>query len=501
MPGTVPLLVVDKVSKSFPGVQALDGVSFAITRGEVMALVGENGAGKSTLMKILSGALTRDSGTIRVGDRELPMRFNPAEAQKLGIGIIYQELSLLTNMTIAENIYLAKEPLSSRAFRTVDFGAMNEGARARLAQLKSDHIPVTRKVGRLSLPEKQIVEIAKALAVDCRVIIMDEPTTPLTADETHKLFDVINALKQQDVTVIYITHRLEEVFQIADRVTVFRDGRLVDTVPTRGTSAEQLISMMTGREWTQPEYAPPATETRAELLRVVDLSDKKMVQNASFELYENEVVGIAGLIGSGRTELARMVFGASPKASGEIHVGGREVAIHSPRHALKHGIGYLSENRKEEGLNLGLSISDNILLADLASVSSGGVIRSQQYRNRAMSFIRQLNIRGRPGTLAVALSGGNQQKVVISKWLHVGCRVLIFDEPTRGVDVAAKAEVHGLIRSFASDGRGAVVISSEVEELLEVSDRIYIMVRGRIVRVLRRQDANKDIVLRYASGG
>lgn len=496
-----PLLEISNLTKDFPGVRALDDVSLAVHRGEVMALLGENGAGKSTLVKILVGALNRDSGSIRIDGVEAPNHYSPLDARHLGIAEIYQELSLLPGLTVAENIYLTKEPLRSKGLRIIDFPLMRKQARERLSELRADHISVDAKVGSLSLPEQQMVEIAKALASDCRVIIMDEPTTALTWSETERLFAVISALKQQHVTIVYISHRLDEIFLVADNVTILRDGRVVGSLHTADSDMGQIITLMTGRAmsdlFARPEEA--GSGHGQVLLTVASVGDDERVHDVSFDLYENEVLGIAGLVGAGRTELARMIFGADDRKNGEILIGGKRARISSPSQALRHGIGYLSEDRKEEGLNLGLPIDQNIVLTDLGKVSRYGVVSGSRVRRAAGGLIDRLRIKGKASSLASSLSGGNQQKVVISKWLHAGCRVLIFDEPTRGIDVGTKSEVHAIIREFARDGRGAIVISSEVEDLLAVCDRVLVMSKGRVVKTLPAQEISKDTILRYVT--
>jgi len=505
MSENTPLLQIKHVTKDFPGVRALDDVSLDVHRGELMALLGENGAGKSTLVKILCGAYTRDAGTIIVDGHELPKRFSPADARQLGIAIIYQELSLLPHLSIAENIYMGQEPLRWPLLKAIDYRKMNLDARERLVELKADYLSATRLVHTLSLPEQQLVEIASALAVNCRVVIMDEPTTALTWEETLQLFEIINALKQQNVTIIYISHRMDEIFRIADRVTVLRDGKLVDSVPIAETNRTKIISMMTGKEIRgngDGSHRPRVQASTAPVLLQVDqVSDGHLIRDVSFTLHENEVLGIAGLVGAGRTELARMIFGADKKVAGHVHLGSKEVKITSPSQALQIGLGYLSENRKEEGLNLGLSLENNIGLTNLDSVSTLGIINQSKLRSVAEKFIQRIGIRGKPQTPAASLSGGNQQKVVIAKWLHVGCRILIFDEPTRGIDVVAKEEVLAIIRDFATDGRGAIVISSEVDDLLKVCDRVLIMSKGRIIHVLEENELTKDEILEHVTRG
>lgn len=503
MSTSTPLLEIQNLYKHFPGVQALEDVSLSVNAGELMALLGENGAGKSTLVKILSGAYVRDSGVIRVGGNELPLQFSPASARNLGIAIIYQELKLLPNLTVAENIYLTREPRSSKLLSTIDYPRMNELAREQLAKLKAEHIAPTAKVRTLSLPEKQMVEIASALSLDCRVIIMDEPTTSLTWEETNRLFEVVRALKQQNVTIIYISHRLDEIFAIADRATILRDGHIVGSVSIAETSTDAIIELMTGRkiERSQNAIDESPAEDRRELLRVEQFDDGKLIHDIQFTVYENEVLGIAGLVGSGRTELARMIFGADKKYSGSLYFMGQPIDIHSPLQAVSAGIGYLSENRKEEGLNLGLTIRDNIISTDYTSVSRYGVLNAGKIRAVTERFIQSTQIKGAAANRASSLSGGNQQKVVLSKWLHAGCRLLIFDEPTRGVDVGAKAEIHSLIREFATEGRSAIVISSEVDELVGICDRVLVMSKGRIIETLQRAQISKDELLQRVTKG
>ncbi len=495
------LLEIEHITKEYPGVRALDDVSLVVERGEVMALLGENGAGKSTLMKILGGAEHRDSGVIRIDGAETPDRYDPLEARHLGIAEIYQELSLLPSLSVAENIYLTKEPLRMKGARVIDYPRMREQAREQLAALRADHIDVNARVESLSLPEQQMVEIAKALASDCRVLVMDEPTTALTWSETEQLFSVIDALKEQHVTIIYISHRLDEVFQVADRATVLRDGAVVGTVHTADTDMGEIIKMMTGRTMQDLSARPPDSGTHhgGELLRVEDIGDGAHVHGVSFVLHEGEVLGIAGLVGAGRTQFSRMNFGADDRKRGTISMSGDEISVGSPGQALQHGIGYLSENRKEEGLNLGLPIDQNIVITDLKKVSRYGVISRGRMRDAAQTLIELLSIKGKAGNEASSLSGGNQQKVVISKWLHAGCRVLIFDEPTRGIDVGAKGEVHTIIREFAREGRGAIVISSEVEDLLAVCDRVLVMARGNITASLDSDEISKDALVRQVT--
>jgi len=484
------VLEMTNIIKVFPGVRALDNVSLSIEQSEVMALLGENGAGKSTLVKILSGALRRDGGDVFVDGVSLPMDFTTSEARAKGIGIIYQELSLLGELSVAENIYLTHEP-QKNVPGLIDYEDMYKQAKLQLSKLKVDHIDVREKVKHLSLPDKQMVEIAKALATDCNIIIMDEPTTSLTWRETTQLFDVIKTLKAHEVTVIYISHRLDEIFKICDTATILRDGKIVGNLRIDDTSKDEIVSLMTGKQAIL--HKEPVKNVKKDgkikvLLEVKDLTDNKSIRDISFCVYENEILGIGGLIGSKRTEMVRMIFGADKLDSGEIYISGEKTAISSPAHAIKCGVGYLSENRKEEGLNQGLSIKENIVGTDWNAVSRLAHINWNKVDGICQDYIQKLNIKGKPDTLVRNLSGGNQQKVAISKWLHAGCRLLIFDEPTRGIDVVAKGEIYEGIRSFAQEGCAAIVISSEAEELVNLCDRIIIMAKGKISLELNKRD-------------
>lgn len=494
------LLEFKNINKSFPGVKALDNVSLSVDAGEVMALLGENGAGKSTLVKILSGALNRDDGEIFIGSKPLPRQFGPLESRKYGVAIIYQELSLLSELTVAENIYLTHEPLKVKMVKYIDYKKMKDEAQKQLEKLDAKHIDYNSKVGALPLPEQQMVEIAKALAVDCKVIVMDEPTTSLTWEETKRLFDVIKSLKQHGVTVIYISHRMDEIFMIADTATVMRDGRIVGKVEIKNTSKNEIISMMTGKELKhrdkvseeQVDYAK-----RKILFEIKNASDNKFIKDVSLCVYENEILGIGGLIGSKRTELARMIFGADKLKSGQMYISGKKINTKSPGHAIKKGIGYLSENRKEEGLNLGLSLKENIVQTDMKAVSNNILINWSKVASLFDSYKGKLSIKGVADSLVMSLSGGNQQKVAIAKWLHAGCRLIIFDEPTRGIDVAAKAEIYELIRNFAHEGKAAIVISSEVNELVDVCDRVLVMSKGQITSELLSSEITQDSILQH----
>lgn len=493
-----PLLEFRNINKSFSGVKVLDDVSLEVDKGEVMAILGENGAGKSTLMKILSGAYDRDSGKILIDGVELPDKYGPSEARKYGIAIIYQELSLMSELSVAENIYLAHEPLRIAVPPVINYNKMFEDAKNLLRVLHADHIDVKSKVSSLPLPERQMVEIAKALAVECKIIVMDEPTTSLTWEETKRLFDVIRSLKEHGVTVIYISHRIDEIFQICDSATIMRDGKVISHVRIKETTKEEIISMMTGKQLhhkLKATWVPVDYSNRNILLRVENLSDNKFIKDVSFSLYENEVLGFGGLIGSKRTEIARMIIGADKLKSGSIYLRGKKIKITSVSQAIKNGIGYLSENRKEEGLNLGLTIRENIILTDIKSVSMLSFVIESKVQAVYENYSKRLQIKGKAKSLVGNLSGGNQQKVAIAKWLHAGCNILIFDEPTKGIDVGTKAEIYEMIRNFAKDGKAAIVISSDANELVDVCDRVIIMSKGEITNELKGDEITQESIL------
>jgi ribose transport system ATP-binding protein len=485
------------VNKQYPGVKALDDVSLAMDAGEVMAILGENGAGKSTLVKVLSGAVSRDSGEILLAGRSLPMYNTPLTARAFGIAIIYQELSLLLQLDVAENIFLAREPVLFGG--VIDYRKMHAQAREQLDKLEAYHIDTRAKVETLSLPERQLVEIAKALAVDCRVIIMDEPTTSLTWEETDRLFEMVRRLKSRNVTVIYISHRMNEIFEISDTIAVMRDGRLIDKVRTAGMDSVKIVEMMTGRllehKDRKAEDCKVAYRDDNIVLEVGGASDGKKIENASFNVYAHEVLGFAGLVGAQRTELARAIFGAGKMVRGEVKISGRRIRNRSPKDAIRNGIGYLSENRKEEGLNLGMTLEENVIIIDMGKVSRRGFLYRAKIREIFDGFKASTRIKGNAKQLVSSLSGGNQQKVAISKWLHSGCGILIFDEPTRGIDVAAKAEIFEIIRRFAAERMAAVVISSDVRELADVCDRVLVMSRGKIVHEIMPYDVSQEKIL------
>jgi ribose transport system ATP-binding protein len=493
-----PLVSARKVSKSFPGVRALHEVDFELRPGEAHALMGENGAGKSTLMKILAGVYVPDSGEISV-DGKLVSFGSPREAQAVGVGIIHQELQLMNHLTVAQNIFIGREP--KQAFGLLlDERALNARAKELLARLNLVIDPRT-VVGSLTVAKQQMVEIAKALSYDSRVVIMDEPTAALNDAEIAELFRVIRDLKSRGVGIVYISHKMDEIKRISDRVTVMRDGELVGTVDAASTSIETIIAMMVGRSLgdLQREAGREAREETA--LEVQGLNCGPLVRDINFNVKRGEIVGFAGLMGAGRTEVARAVFGADRAKSGEIRVHGKSVAIRSPAQAVAAGIGYLSEDRKRFGLATGMDVSANVVMANLRQFLSLRVfLKKREIGGAVEKFIRLLNIRTPSANQQVKLlSGGNQQKVVVAKWLARDCDILFFDEPTRGIDVGAKAEIYKLLRSLADEGKAIVMISSELPEILRMSDRIVVMCEGRITGELVASKATQESIMQLAT--
>ncbi|MFN4125636.1 sugar ABC transporter ATP-binding protein [Pannonibacter indicus] len=476
------LVEMQRIDKRFPGVHALKGVSFGLQEGEVHALMGENGAGKSTLMKILSGVYQPDSGRILVEGREVTLP-SPRAAQDQGIGIIHQELALMKDLTVAQNIFIGREPRLS--FGRVDDAKMIRDAEA-LFRVLNINIDPRRKVEGLSIARQQMVEIAKALSARSRVLIMDEPTAALTDSEINELFAMIARLKADGVGIVYISHKMDEIRCISDRVTVMRDGEYVGTVGAKETPISQIISMMVGRTLSDEVVSIPDLSGAEVALEVKGLNRGREIRDVSFSLKKGEVLGFAGLMGAGRTEVARAIFGADPRDSGEITVHGRKVEIRSPVDAVRAGIGYLSEDRKHFGLALGMDVADNVALASMHRFTGGlGQVRDEAMRKTARDFIRSLGIRTPSERQEVRLlSGGNQQKVVIAKWLLRNCDILIFDEPTRGIDIGAKSEIYKLLADLAAEGKAIIVISSELPEILRVSHRIAVMCEGRLTGTL-----------------
>jgi rhamnose transport system ATP-binding protein len=492
-----PLLEASGITKSFAGVRALRGVSFELRGGEVHALIGENGAGKSTLIKVMAGAVTADAGTLRVSGEVVP-RNDPAMARALGIAVIYQQPALFPHLTVAENIALALEP--GGIWRTVDWRARERRAKE-LIDRAGATIQVDRLVSTLSMPEQQVVEIAKAIGAEAKVVIMDEPTASLTETEVSSLFRVIGALKNVGAGVIYISHRLEEISAIADRITVLRDGESIGTCEASAVGREQLIAMMVGREVAAvyPKRAVPIGEVAMELRGVGNRGAG--LRGVSLHVRQGEIFGIAGLVGSGRTQLAETVFGLTPADSGEIVLDGAVVGIESPADAIACGIGYVPEDRRQHGVVLELPIAANVTLSSLDAVSSFGMIDRGAERALAQRYVERLRVKT-PSVDATAgtLSGGNQQKVALARWLATKPKVLILDEPTQGVDVGSKAEIHGIMMDLAAGGMAIVMISSELPEVLGMSDRILVMHAGTVAGELTRAEATQEKILTLALG-
>lgn len=476
------LVQLRAIEKRFPGVHALKSVSFNLHAGEVHALMGENGAGKSTLMKCLSGVYQPDGGDILLNGQAVRIT-GPGDAQAQGISIIHQELMLMKDLTAAQNVFIGREPKGR--FGRLDEAKLNADAAALFSQLNI-RISPTDPVAGMSVAQQQMIEIAKALSFRSRVLIMDEPTAALTEAEIRELFAMIRRLKAEGVGIVYISHRMDEIKEISDRITVMRDGAYVGTVPAAETPMSQIISMMVGRELTEATVQIPDLSGADVALEVKGLTRGRMVRDVSFTLKKGEILGLAGLMGAGRTEVARAIFGADLAEKGEICVNGKPVRIRSTQDAVRAGIGYLSEDRKHQGLALTMDVRSNIGLASMEELTDAlGRIDEARLGQIARDFIEKLGIRTPSDRQEVRLlSGGNQQKVVIAKWLLRDCDILIFDEPTRGIDVGAKAEIYRLMTLLAAEGKAIIVISSELPEVLRLAHRIAVMCEGRITGIL-----------------
>jgi ribose transport system ATP-binding protein len=498
MTENTPLLHMAGIFKSFPGVQALQDVNFTVKRGEIHALVGENGAGKSTLMKVLTGAYRPDGGQISWHGRDVTID-QPSDAQKLGISMIHQELSLIPYLTVGQNIFLGREPQGPIP-GFIDWKTLYGRTQELLDRLNLDVKP-RAEVQELSIAQQQMVEVAKSLSLNADLIAMDEPTSSLTDVETEVLFNMMRSLQAQGVAIIFISHRLEEVFAIADKVTVLRDGRHIDTRPTANLTRDKIIELMVGRELGNI-YHYSETERRSLVLEAVDLHDGNELNGVSFELHGGEILGIAGLIGAGRTALAETIFGVRPASGGQIKLAGQPVKIHNPKQAIQQGLGFVPEDRKLQGLFLNMAVRENIVMSGMDQVTRVGFVNNSKANGLAQEFVKKLDIRT-PGLRQHArnLSGGNQQKVIIARWLILKPRILILDEPTRGVDVGAKAEIHALMRQLAEEGVGVLMISSELPEVLRVSDRILVMHEGRVTGELSHMEATQDKIMTAATGG
>jgi len=494
----IPILEMKNVTKTFYGVVALNDINFSLKKGEIHALLGENGAGKSTLMKILSGVYFPDTGRIFIDGNEYRFK-NTVDARKAGIAIIHQELNLCENLSVADNMFLGRE---NPKFGILDSQSIKRQTQKILDSL-SLSIAADSIVSSLPIAQKQMIEIAKAVSLDARILVMDEPTSSLTSAEEEVLFELIERLKKNGTTIVYISHKLSEVFRICDRVTVLRDGEYIGTKDISEVTEESLIAMMVGRSITN--VYPPSTHSidrSKPLFEVKNLSASSYVKDASFCVYPGEILGFSGLVGSGRTEIAKAIFGCFKKTGGSIFFDGNEVIIDNPRHAIKQGIAFVTEDRKLEGLALGLSVGDNITASNYDLVSQGGIVKKQKSNSLISQGIEKLRVKT-PGakTHTGFLSGGNQQKVILARCLSKDIKLLILDEPTRGIDIGAKTEIYSLMRELSAKGMAIIMISSELPEILGMCDRIAVMKSRRIVKFLDKKDANQETVMTYAAGG
>ncbi len=489
------ILSMKQIDKSFPGVHALDHVDFEVRKGEVHALMGENGAGKSTLMKVLTGIYSMDSGTITFEGNDIDFK-TPKEAQDAGIVIVHQELNMIGHLTVAQNIFIGREPIKGRF---IDDKKMNEEA-IKLFDRLDIVIDPTEKMMNLTVGKQQMCEIAKAVSHDAKVIVFDEPTAALTDSEIVELFTIIRELRKQGLGIVYISHRMNEIEEISDRVTVMRDGEYVGTVDTKDTTKDKIINMMVGRVI----YEDPKTESNVPddapvVLKVENLNAGRMVRDVSFELRKGEILGFSGLMGAGRTETARAIFGADRKDSGEVYINGEKVDINSPQDAVDLGIGYLSEDRRRFGIVTNKTVAENTTVANLEQFMSGIFVDEKKERAITEEYIKKLDIRTPSTEQNIAnLSGGNQQKVIIAKWLVRDCDILIFDEPTRGIDVGAKSEIYQLMNELIDEGKSIIMISSELTEILRMSDRVIVMCEGRKTGEIEISEATQENIM-YAA--
>jgi len=492
-----PLLRMEGISKSFPGVQALDNVDFEVYPGEILGFVGENGAGKSTLVKIISGVYSKDRGTMYFKGQPVEIH-SPQEAQRIGISTIHQELALVPHLSVSENVFLNREEIKVRTIGMVDFKTMNQKAEETLKSLGVD-ISGKRLVKELTVAAQQMVEVAKALSMNASLIVMDEPTSSLSSKEVEALFDAMRRLKKRGVSVVFISHRLEEVLRVVDRVIVMRDGHRVGTLPIAEATEEKLIRLMVGRE--VGLFPKERAEIGQPVLEVRGISGDNGVRNVSFAVHKGEILGIAGLMGAGRTEVARLICGADRLTEGTVFIEGRKVKIHTPADAVRHGIGWIPEDRKQHGLVLGMTVRDNITMAILRRISGLlGAVSQRKENDIAKHYVDALSVITPSLTQTVRnLSGGNQQKVVLAKWLSTEPKVLIMDEPTRGIDVGAKAEVHALMSRLAQQGIAIIMISSEMPEIIGMSDRVIVMCQGRVTGEFKRDEFDQEQIMTCAT--
>ena len=490
------ILSMKGITKSFSGVAALKNAALDLKAGEVVALMGENGAGKSTLMKILTGIYSKDSGEIKYMGQEVCFK-GPAESEEAGISIVHQELNMMNDLTVAQNLFIGREEMNGFL---IDDKKMNEKARELFKILKIDINPA-EKIGNLTVGKQQMVEIAKAISSKAKVIIFDEPTAALTDSEIEELFKVIRDLKKQGTGMVYISHRMDEINVISDRVIVMRDGEYVGTLITKECSKDDIIKLMVGRAiFGEPKTASNVAKDAPVVLKCENLNRGKAVKDVSFELRKGEILGFSGLMGAGRTEVARLIFGADKKDSGKIFINGKEVTINTPQDAVAQGIGYLSEDRKRYGLIVDKSVEENTVISSLNDFVKGFFIDKAKSKEVSQKYVESLKTKTPSvSQLVKKLSGGNQQKVVIAKWLVKNSDILIFDEPTRGIDVGAKSEIYALMERLAKEGKSIIMISSELPEVLRMSDRVIVMCEGRITGILDIAEANQEVIMQSAT--
>ena len=490
------ILSMKGITKSFSGVAALKNAALDLKAGEVVALMGENGAGKSTLMKILTGIYSKDSGEIQYMGQEVCFK-GPAESEEAGISIVHQELNMMNDLTVAQNLFIGREEMNGFL---IDDKKMNEKARELFKVLKIDINPA-EKIGNLTVGKQQMVEIAKAISSKAKVIIFDEPTAALTDSEIEELFKVIRDLKKQGTGMVYISHRMDEINVISDRVIVMRDGEYVGTLITEEWCKDDIIKVMVGRAiFGEPKIASNVAKDAPVVLKCENLNRGKAVKDVSFELRKGEILGFSGLMGAGRTEVARLIFGADKKDSGKIFINGKEVTINTPQDAVAHGIGYLSEDRKRYGLIVDKSVEENTVISSLNDFVKGIFIDKAKSKEVSQKYVESLKTKTPSvSQLVKKLSGGNQQKVVIAKWLVKNSDILIFDEPTRGIDVGAKSEIYALMERLAKEGKSIIMISSELPEVLRMSDRVIVMCEGRITGILDIAEANQEVIMQSAT--
>ena len=485
------------INKSFGSNQVLKDAGFLLKDGEVHALMGENGAGKSTLMKILTGVYTKDAGTIYVDGQEVSYK-NPQEAEKAGIVFIYQELNVLFDLTVEENLFMGKE--ITKHFGICDKKAMRAKAQEIMDRM-GVNIPIDAVMSDLSVGQQQMVEICKALMVDAKVLIMDEPTAALTQSETEVLFEVMSSLRSKGVSIVYISHRMEEIFELCDRITILRDGQYIDTKYIKDITMDDVVQMMIGREIGE-RFPSRNVAIGGEVLRVEDLTHEKFFRNVNFSVRAGEVLGVSGLMGAGRTEIMQAIFGNLPGVTGKIFIEGQEISIRNPRQAIAAGIGFITEDRKTEGLLLEKSIAENIELANLGKVSKSSVLSAKKGTELVKRGISEFRIKCfGPEHECGNLSGGNQQKVVLAKWIYTDPKILILDEPTRGVDIGAKKEIYSVINELAAKGVAVIMVSSELPEVLGMSDRIMVVHEGKVTGIIDAATADQAKVMTLATGG